>query len=178
MTLATPFRLAGFDQRVPPAFEHSTAAWIGAVGPCEDGQWAYAVDAVLGARFDTLLGQYLVDLAVAISPSSPAPGTCVALGPYGICFYFATIQVVSWVLCYEPPPPEPPHGRALGLRPGHRSLRPAATGPTATPRRPRPGDAADQLAALVAQSSKAAVTLTRAANPSPSCEGHPTRRPS
>ena len=73
MRVFTPFHLMGFDQRMPPIFDHSTTAWISSVGPCEDGRWLYAVDSVTGTRFSPSDGTYYIDLMVAISPSGPAP---------------------------------------------------------------------------------------------------------
>jgi hypothetical protein len=114
--VATPFRLAGFDQRVAPTFDHSTTAWISSTGPIEDGNWVYAVDSVTGAAFTSNDGTYYLDLMAASSPDGSAPGTCMAFAEgVGICFYFIRISVTSWVLCYEPPiAPPPPQGH------GHR----------------------------------------------------------
>lgn len=112
MRVATPFRLAGFDQRIPPTFDHSTTAWISSIGPMEDGNWVYAVDSVSGAGFTPTDGTYYLDLMAASSPDGSAPGTCIALGGEGggICFYFVRIQATSWVLCHEPPIVPPPQG--------------------------------------------------------------------
>lgn len=111
MRVATPFRLAGFDQRVPPTFDHSTTAWISSIGPMEDGNWVYAVDSVAGAGFTPTDGAYYLDLMAASSPDGSAPGTCIAFAEgVGICFYFVRIQATSWVLCYEPPIVPPPQG--------------------------------------------------------------------
>jgi hypothetical protein len=111
MRVATPFRLAGFDQRAPPAFDYSTTAWISSIGPIENGNWIYAVDSVTGAGFMPTDGAYYLDLMAAISPDGSAPGTCMAFGEgVGICFYFVRIQATSWVLCYEPPTVAPPQG--------------------------------------------------------------------
>lgn len=114
-TVFTPFRLMGFDQRVPPIFAHSTTAWISTVGPTTDGRWLYAVDSVTGTGFSSNDGTYYIDLMLAMSPSDggPAPGTCVAIGPgAGMCIYLSLIQVTSWVLCHEPPAPPQPQGHA------------------------------------------------------------------
>jgi hypothetical protein len=109
--IVTPFHLAGFDQRVPPVFDHSTTAWINSIGPIKDGNWVYAVDSVTGAGFTPTDGIYYIDLMAASSPDGTAPGTCMAFGEgASICFYFIKIQVTSWVLCYEPPVVQPPAG--------------------------------------------------------------------
>lgn len=116
MRVATPFRLAGFDQRVPPTFDHSTTAWISSIGPMEDGNWVYAVDSVSGAGFAPTDGTYYLDLMAAISPDGAAPGTCIALGEgIGVCFYFVRIQATSWVLCHEPPIVPQPRGHPQRL---------------------------------------------------------------
>jgi hypothetical protein len=108
LRVATPFRLAGFDQRIPPIFDHSTTAWINSTGPIKDGNWAYAVDSVAGAGFTPTDGTYFIDLTTATSVDGAADGTCGAWGPVTVCFYTMRIQVTSWVLCYEPPimPPQ------------------------------------------------------------------------
>jgi hypothetical protein len=108
-SVTTTFKLAGFDQRVPPVFEHSTTAFLSSIGPFEDDTWLMAVDSVTGAGFNPVDGTYFVNFDVALMPGSPAPGTCVALfGAYGVCFYFGVVQITSFVLCYEPPLPTPP----------------------------------------------------------------------
>lgn len=109
--VTTPFRLVGFDQRVPPAFDHSTTAWLSSTGPTQDGNWIIAVDSVKEAGFDPVDGGYYIDLAGALSVDGAAPGTCFAFGGGGtICFYTPKIQVTSWVLCYEPPVAPLQHG--------------------------------------------------------------------
>ena len=89
MQVATPFRLAGFDQRIPPTFDHSTTAWISSIGPMKDGNWVYAVNSVTGAGFTPTDGAYYLDLMTASSVDGAAPGTCGALAEnITICFYF------------------------------------------------------------------------------------------
>ena len=125
VTVPTPFRLAGFDQRVQPVFDHSTTAYLSSIGPAEDDTWLYAVDAVTGAGFDPVDGAYFLNINVALLPGAGEPSTCITYGdPTAdptqggltiVCYYSLTIQVTSYVLCYEPPPPSPPpvgqHGR-------------------------------------------------------------------
>ena len=116
MRVSTPFRLAGFDQRVRPMFDHSTTAWISSIGPIKDGNWIYAVDSVSAAGFTPTDGTYFVDLMAASSPDGNAPGTCTAFGEgLTICFYFVRIQVTSWLLCFEPPITPPPVGHVDSL---------------------------------------------------------------
>lgn len=105
----TPFRLAGFDQRVAPPFDHTTTAWTSAVGPTADGHWMYQVDSVTGAGFDPADGTYYVDLKGSLYPADPVPDTC---GGF-VCLYYWVVRVTSFVLCYEPPIQEPPRGRSL-----------------------------------------------------------------
>jgi hypothetical protein len=110
-TVGSGFRLAGFDQRVPPVFDHSTTAYLSSIGPAKDDNWVYAVDEVTGAGFSSYDGSYYVNLNVAMMPGDPVPDECFSFGgPYGICLYWTMVQVTSFVLCYEPPPPEPPGG--------------------------------------------------------------------
>jgi hypothetical protein len=155
MHVFTPFHLMGFDQRVPPIFEHSTTAWISSVGPCEDGRWLYSVDSVTGVGFSPSDGTYYIDLMVAISSSSPAPGACVAIGPGGeMCFAFARIQATSWVLCYEPPAASHPQGHAHRFNAAslRRDLLAAATRTQITPpAQSAQTGATDGIAQLVAQ---------------------------
>lgn len=109
--VTTPFRLAGYDQRVPPTFDHSTTAWLNSTGPTQDGNWIIAVDSVSAAGFDPVDGAYFINLAGALSVDGAAPGTCFGFGGGGtICFYTPRIQVTSWVLCYEPPVAPPQRG--------------------------------------------------------------------
>lgn len=111
MRVATPFRLAGFDQRVPPVFDHSTTAWISRIGPMENGNWIWAVDSVTGAGFSPTDGTYFLDLMAAGSPDGNAPNTCFAIAQgITMCLFHVGIQVTSWVLCYEPPIVPPQQG--------------------------------------------------------------------
>lgn len=126
--ILTPFRLMGFDQRVRPIFAHSTTAWISSVGPFEDSRWLLAVDSIAETGFSPYDGTYYICVNVAISPGDSAPGTCITYGEVttGVpgdgtsitssvlqeCFYFATLQATSWILCHEPPVPSQPQGHA------------------------------------------------------------------
>lgn len=102
--VTTPFRLAGFDQRVPPIFDHSTTAWISSTGPTKDGNWIIAVDSISGAGFNPTDGSYYIDLMGAGQVDGAAPGTCFGFAEgIPICFYTPRLQITSWVLCYEPP---------------------------------------------------------------------------
>nr|HET6903912.1 hypothetical protein [Ktedonobacteraceae bacterium] len=123
----TPFRLMGFDQRLRPIFDHSTTVWINSVGPFEDSRWLLAVDSIAETNFSSYDGTYYIDVNVAISPGDPAPGTCITYGEVTTvssdgtsitssvlqqCYYFATLQATSWVLCHEPPVLPQPQGHA------------------------------------------------------------------
>ena len=101
-TVPTTFVLAGFDQRAPPAFDHSTTAYMSSIGPFEDSTWLCAVDAVSGAGFNSADGSYFVNVDIALMPGQPLPETCL---PDLTCLYFAKFQVTSFVLCNEPPLP-------------------------------------------------------------------------
>ncbi len=115
VTVPTTFRLAGFDQRVVPVFDHSTTAFISSIGPLEDSTWLYAVDEVTGAGFDQVDGSYFVNINVAVLAGDPASEDCIAFGDpqqgnyVEICSYFYTIQVVSYILCNEPRLPDTPN---------------------------------------------------------------------
>ena len=114
LTVPTPFKLAGFDQRITPTFDHSTTAFISAMGPASDDTWLYAVDSVTGAGFSPNDWTFFTNIDVAMMPGSGTSNTCITFGDptqggYTICYYYVTIQVTSFVLCYEPPlPPSPP----------------------------------------------------------------------
>jgi hypothetical protein len=112
-TVPTKFVLAGFDQRVPPQFEHSTTAFISSIGPAEDDNWLYAVDSVTGAGFDPETGKYFVNVNFAMIPGDVPGQQCINYGDpqqggIVVCYYYFTVQITSFVLCYEPPPPTPP----------------------------------------------------------------------
>jgi hypothetical protein len=117
-TVFTPFVLAGFDQRVPPAFQHATAACVDRFGPFPDSDWLWAVDSVLGAGFDAM-GTYFVNVQLAQENSDVYWPNC---GLF--CLLPAYIAVTSYVLCYEPPPPA---GQSQGAANMH--LRPIGTDP-------------------------------------------------
>jgi hypothetical protein len=107
-TVSTPFKLAGFDQRVPPLFQHSTTAWLSSVGPFEDDNWILAVDQVLGAGFDQD-GTFFTNIAMALLPGADAVEACTLFADGSeLCLYYSLVQVTSFVLCYEPPLTPPP----------------------------------------------------------------------
>jgi hypothetical protein len=114
VTVPTKFRLAGFDQRVVPVFEHSTTAYISSIGPAEDDTWLYAVDEVTGAGFDQVDGSFFVNLNLAIMPAESISSECVTYGDpsqggFIVCNILLTLQVTSYILCFEPPLPAPVH---------------------------------------------------------------------
>jgi hypothetical protein len=105
-TFGTNFILAGFDQRVPPQFQHSTAAWLCGTGPAEDDTWLYAIDAIAGAGFAPTSGEFLITADVAVMyPHIPSQFQ----GTLLIYEYF--VSICSYVLVFEPPPPHPPGGQ-------------------------------------------------------------------
>jgi len=96
--MGTDFVLADFDQRVPPVFQHSTAAWLAGIGPGEDDTWLYAVDNVSDTGFDPVTGQYFINLDVGVMyPHIPSQFQG------GIQFNIYYISVCSYVLVHEPP---------------------------------------------------------------------------
>jgi hypothetical protein len=110
-TLWSNFVLAGFDQRTPPQFEHSTAAWLAYIGPgTADDTWLYSVDEISGAGFDPVGGRFFVNVDVAAMyahwPSQ---------FQQGLIEYVFEACVCSYVLVYEPPLPQSAPG--AGRRP-------------------------------------------------------------
>ena len=99
-TLGSGFMLQGFDQRVPPIFEHSTTAYLSIIGPSEDDTWLYAIDAIADAGFDPATGQFqvLVDYAVMFGHVPLNLVTGLVVHEYFCC-------ICSYVLVYEPPLP-------------------------------------------------------------------------
>jgi hypothetical protein len=91
-TAKTPFILQGFDQRVDPVFDHSTTVVWQFLNVADDTTFLIAEDAVIEGRFDEE-GRWEVSTLVAASAGE---------GMRGQAF------VSSWVLCYEPRPPERP----------------------------------------------------------------------
>ena len=105
-TFGTNFILAGFDQRVPPQFQHSTAAWLCGTGPAEDDTWLYAIDAITGTGFDPTSGEYFISTDVAVMyPHIPSQFQT------GLLVYQYFVSICSYVLVYEPPPPSQPGGQ-------------------------------------------------------------------
>jgi hypothetical protein len=116
VVVPTNFRLQGFDQRVVPLFDHSTTAWICATGPGEDSTFQYAVNSVPSAGFDPKDGTYFVNIDVALSPPDPQSSRCISFGDPAAggtvsCYFPFVIQISSFVLVYEPPPPAQPGSR-------------------------------------------------------------------
>jgi hypothetical protein len=112
-TFPTLFKLAGFDQRVPPVFEHSTTAWLDGVAPAESSMFQYSVNSILGAGFDPLQGVYYISGEIGLNMPKMPTAFCTPA-----CWYWISMTVVSYVLVYEPPPPPPPPpgGKEAGIR--------------------------------------------------------------
>jgi hypothetical protein len=105
-TFGTNFILAGFDQRVPPQFQHSTAAWLVGTGPAEDDTWLYAIDAIAQVGFDPTSGEFFITADVAVMyPHIPSQFQ----GTLLIYEYF--VSICSYVLVFEPPPTDQPGGQ-------------------------------------------------------------------
>lgn len=90
--VGTNFSLIGFDPRVPPPFQHSTTAALQMIQSSDDTMFVTAVDEVSG-RFDDR-GVWTITANLG------------DLWDNVIASAYATIS--SWVLCYEPPPPDAP----------------------------------------------------------------------
>lgn len=151
VALGTQFRLAGFDQRVAPKFDHSTTAVTAATGPAERGTFQFAVDSVTGAGFDST-GTYFVAVDVAVQPSQIPPDLC---SPLGFCLVEWMVAVCSFVLVYEPPVPQLPQGVA-GALPPYTTV----------------GASAHPLATLFAQKLGVAVLLDEGRTANPPCPGN------
>lgn len=120
--ITTPFKLAGFDQRVPPVFDHSTTGWISSIGPSPDCTWLRAIDSIKSAGFDPLTGLYYVDIDFAFLSDETAADRCITVIPFNpetgegmsICYFDQTIQITSYVLCTEPPVEKSDSGSMAG----------------------------------------------------------------
>jgi hypothetical protein len=95
-TAWTDFVLAGFQQRTPPQFEHSTSGWLAAVGSDVKDNWLFAIDDVASAGFDPVGGRFKVTVDLAMQ--------------YPQAFYTYEVYICSYVLVYEPPLPQPAPG--------------------------------------------------------------------
>jgi hypothetical protein len=98
VTATSNFVLAGFNQRVPPQFEHSTCAWLARISPADDSEWLYAVDSIAGAGFDPVTGAFFVNLNLAVE-SAPVPSQF----QHDVVQFFYDMYVCSYVLVNEPP---------------------------------------------------------------------------
>lgn len=119
-TVATPFILAGADPRFAPPFQHSTTLSLIQIGPAPDNDFVYAVDSVTDAGFDKITHAWTVSWSAALAATGSLPAE--------LCVEWTTVtdangntqqecsaaelpcalQVTSYVLCYEPPLPNPP----------------------------------------------------------------------
>jgi hypothetical protein len=111
-TIFTPFVLAGFDQRVPPDFQHATTACVSRIGLFPDSDWVVAVDSVLRAGFDPTSGTYFINVQFSHENSDPYWPACFDLFGRPACPLPVFVAVTSYVLCYEPPPPMGQSGSA------------------------------------------------------------------
>jgi hypothetical protein len=97
----TPFILQGFDQRVPPVFDHSTSVSLTATGPSKNDDFLFAVDTITGAGFTPDNGTFYVTVATTIEiPDEFIPQGTVYGGGYLVG---AFLNISSYVLVYEPP---------------------------------------------------------------------------
>lgn len=99
--VVTPFILQGFDQRVPPVFEHSTSVALTATGPSKNDDFLFAIDTITGAGFSPDNGTFQVTVNTTIEiPDEFVPQGTVIAGGYLIGAY---LSISSYVLVYEPP---------------------------------------------------------------------------
>jgi hypothetical protein len=87
LSVPSNFVLSGFDQRSPPAFQHSTTGFLSYMATGDDATFVYAIDAV-SARFDEV-GRYWVDYHSALLNDREVAA--------------ASLSLTSWVLVNEPP---------------------------------------------------------------------------
>ena len=92
--MTTGFKLIGFDPRVPPPFDHSTAGAVNMLQTGGESPFVVALDEVTG--FFDGQGNWVVAVKAAEQ--------------WDQVFAGATAYISSWVLCYEPPPPDLPKG--------------------------------------------------------------------
>ena len=88
-SLAFPsnFIVAGFDQRSPPNFRHSTTGYLSYIGTSDDATFGYAIDEV-SAFFDET-GRYWVGYKSAMLNDCEISA--------------GTVSLTSWLLVSEPP---------------------------------------------------------------------------
>jgi hypothetical protein len=92
VVVGTNFRLIGFDPRVPAPFKHSTSAALQMIQSSDDTAFVSAIDEVDGFFDDQgnwMIVAHVADLWDQVYAASRA-------------------NLSSWILCYEPPPPEGP----------------------------------------------------------------------
>lgn len=87
-TILTGFLLAGFDQRVPPAVQHSTLVALHRSQSTTDCEFLFATDTITGSF--SSMGVWTVQVDTAGQADDQA------LAEFGFTYS-------SWVMCYEPP---------------------------------------------------------------------------
>jgi hypothetical protein len=101
LAVGTNFSLIGFDPRVPPPSQHSTTAALQMMQASDDSAFVIAVDGIDAGFFDDS-GRWTLVVRVA--------------DLFDEVYAASNAYISSWVLCYEPPPPERPHGREPPIR--------------------------------------------------------------
>lgn len=137
---STNFSLIGYDPRVPAIGLHSTAASLTMLQVSDDTPFATAVDAIDDAFFDET-GRWTVIIRVA--------------DLFDQVYASALGFLSSWVLCYEPPPPENyPYGKNPLIKPI--GLLPVSNGGTrlVQPNPPDPTPSGAKLEAYVRKSAR------------------------
>lgn len=105
--VGTNFSLVGFDPRIPPPFKHSTTVALQMIQTDQESPFVTAVDEVDGYFSD--IGGWVV-----VVNTADLWETTIAT---------ASAYISSWVMCYEPPPENLPHGSARNVLTSPSSLR-------------------------------------------------------
>jgi len=96
VAVATNFKLAGYDQRVKPVYQHSTSVALQIIQQTEETSFVTAVDEIVDGFFNDD-GRWVIVFRVA--------------GQWDGGWAQSCAYISSWVMCHEPPlPPDLPKG--------------------------------------------------------------------
>ncbi len=95
----TNFSLAGYDSRVSPPFKHSTSVALNMIQTTDDSAFLTALDEIDGGFNDRGIWTVVVKFA----------------DMWDTVIATSTAYISSWVMCYEPPPLNLPHGAPWNL---------------------------------------------------------------
>ncbi len=98
LTIATPLKLIGFDPRVTPAPQHSTAVHLQQMQSTDNFRFVAAINDVSGSLADD--GTWMLTVDTATLAAKYDILGIQENGPWAVFNFYAS----SWVLCYEPPP--------------------------------------------------------------------------